>query len=113
MKTTIFALSFAAIAAMTGSTGASAFASPPVAHESAAGKLTSVTFYGDGHYYNYDKGYYRGYNDGYSDHGYRHYYRKPYYRGYKHYHWNKHRWYGYKGYCYYHPYSWRCNRDWN
>lgn len=112
MKATIFALSFAAIAAITSSTGASAFGAPPAVNESAASTLTPVTFYGDGHYYKYGKGHY--YNEGYSDYGYRHYYRKKsHYRPYKYYRWKKHYGYGYRGYCDSYPYSWRCKyRSW-
>jgi hypothetical protein len=102
MKATIFALSFAAIAAITSNTGANAFSFPSLAHDSS---LTPVTYYG------------KGYSSGFGDYDYdrnRHYYRKnKHYHGYKHYHWNKYSRYGYRGYCDSYPYSWRCKyRSW-
>jgi hypothetical protein len=92
MKKTILALSFAAVAAMAASTGASA------------------TFYSNGEYYDSGKA---NYDNGYPDYRTdRHYTEKLDHHWSKHYHWNKHAWYGYRGYCHYHPYSWKCQHGW-
>jgi hypothetical protein len=108
MKTTILALSFAAIAAMTGATGASAFGSLPLAHNSAGSALTPVTFFSNGHYYHPK---HESIGDAVTDYRTdRHLTETPNPRWHKGYYWNKHSWYSHRGYCYHHPYSWRCQR---
>ncbi|WP_088342980.1 MULTISPECIES: hypothetical protein [Rhodomicrobium] len=96
MKTTFIAFGFAVMAAIAGSSAASADGARP------------VTYYGDG--------YSSHYNYGHSDYGSdRHYWKPSHYRWHKHRYWHRH-WHKdhwrYQRYCYDHSYSWRCHRHW-
>lgn len=105
MKTTIFALGIAAIAATTVSTAATALTLPPMAQPSAASTLTPVTFFGNGYSYNHKQ---------YSIDDFDAYYRVDRHSSDTSNHrwhdgdWNKRSWN--RGFCYDHPYSWRCQR---
>jgi hypothetical protein len=88
MKTTIFALSLAAVAAMASVSGASA------------------TFYSNGDYFRPS---FKTIED--STTAYRidrHYTDTPDYRWHKSGDWNKRSWYANRGWCSSHPDSWRC-----
>jgi|EndMetStandDraft_7_1072992.scaffolds.fasta_scaffold198452_2 hypothetical protein len=93
MKKTILALSVAALAAVAGTTSASAFSAPLATTDGASSAVTPVGWYGKHHYgYGY-KPYYYGRHYGYG-YGYRHYgWRKHYYGGYgyRHHGWNGYR----------------------
>jgi hypothetical protein len=91
MKTTIFALSLAAVAAMASASGASA------------------TYYSNGDYFRPS---FKTIEE--STTAYRTDRRRiesPNYRWYKGDNWHKRSWHGNRGWCNKHPYSWRCERD--
>lgn len=90
MKATFLALSFAAFAAIAGSTGASALTPGQVAGASTDSGVTNVTWWGHDHYYH--KPYYYRHHD-YKPYYSRHYHKHDYYGGYRHCGWwCKHRW---------------------
>lgn len=105
MKKTIFALAIAAIAATTASTAATALTSLPMAQLNAASKLTPVTFFGNGYSYRYTH---------YSIDDFDAHYRVDRHSSDT----SNRRWHDgdwneralNRGYCYNHPYSWRCQR---
>jgi hypothetical protein len=84
MKMTILALGVAAMAALAGATGASAFSAPAPLNDSRG--VTPVTWYG----YHYYKPHYYGYG---RDYGWRHGWKRHHYgyRPYYHDGWYKHR----------------------
>ena len=91
MKTTIFALSLAAVAAMASASGASA------------------TYYSNGDYFRPS---FKTIEE--STTAYRTDRRRiesPNYRWYKGGNWHKRSWHGNRGWCSKHPNSWRCERD--
>lgn len=103
MKKTIFALGIAAIAATTVSTAATALTSLPMAATNAATALTPVTFFGKGYSYSH-----KHYSIDDFDARYR-IDRHSSGKQNRRWHdgdWNKRSWN--RGYCYNHPYSWRC-----
>ena len=109
MKTTIFALTFATIAAMTGVTGASAFGHLSLAQSNTGGALTPVTFYGNGDYFRpshktIDEAVTAYRTD-------RHFTETPNYSRHKGDDWNKRSWHANRSHCRNHPDSWRCQRD--
>jgi hypothetical protein len=90
MKTTIFALSLAAVAAMASASGASA------------------TYYSNGDYFRPS---FKTIEE--STTAYRTDRRRiesPNYRWYKGDNWHKRSWHGNRGWCNKHPYSWRCEK---
>ena len=91
MKTTIFALSLAAVAAMASASGASA------------------TYYSNGDYFRPS---FKTIEESTTTYRIdRRRIESPNYRWSKGDNWHKRSWYGNRGWCSKHPYSWRCERD--
>jgi len=89
MKSTFLALSFAAFAAIAGSTGASAVTPGQFAGTPAESGVTNVTWYGHDHHKPY---YYKHFR--YKPYYYRHYHKHYYDGGYRHCGWwCRHHWY--------------------